>query len=518
MPTAGDSDGAPQRAISGILTRGRAGRQERSRNRGLAVPNKPHTPPQETEDHALAQRTLRSFVAVIVASSSACITLAAPPSSAELQSKVDAIAADYLIKPGAAGLSIGVASKGQVVIAKGYGLADAEFDVPADKNTMFRIGSITKQFTAAAIMRLVEQGKLSLDDDLSQFIPDFPLQGNSVTVRQLLNHTSGIPSYADLGEPWAKVQPLELSHTEMLALVKDKPFIFKPGVKWAYNNTAYYMLGMIIEKVTAVSYAQHMQDEYFTPLSLGRTHYDSSSDLMKNRAQGYSMRNGKIVNDAPLGMSQPYSAGSLISTGEDLVKWSMLLTTGKVVKPESFTLMTTPAILPDGENTQYGFGLGVKEWEDRPCISHGGGIHGFNSMLMYLPKEDVHIAVISNGEPLSSGKVANAIASAALGIEKPAIRNESISPEVTKRITGKYRLDQIGLDCKIWEEGGKAMLQASGEGQGAFAIQWQGADVNGGNEFRASFDTDVKLVFTEDGQGFTLFQGGGKVAAKRIAE
>lgn len=137
---------------------------------------------------------LQMIVAMVVVSACACASRAAPPSDAEVLSKVDAIAAEYLQKPSAVGLSIGVARKGQVIVAKGYGLADAEFDVPVDKDTMFRIGSVTKQYTAAAIMRLVEQGKISLDDDLSKYLPDFPMQGNAVTIRQLLNHTSGIVS------------------------------------------------------------------------------------------------------------------------------------------------------------------------------------------------------------------------------------------------------------------------------------------------------------------------------------
>src|SRR5262245_35217523 len=465
-------------------------------------------------------RFLQLVVVAIVASTCARSAHAAPPSDAELQSKVDAIAAEALKKPGAVGLSIGVARKGQVILAKSYGLADAELDVPANKDTMFRIGSVTKQFTAAAIMRFVEQGKLSLDDDLSKYIPDFPLQGNAVTVRQLLNHTSGIPSYTSLGQEWAKLQPLELTHEEMLALVKDKPFDFKPGEKWAYNNTAYYMLGMIIEKVSGVSYAKHMQDEFFTPLKLERTRYDSNSTLMKNRAQGYTLQDGELVNDSPLGMSQPYAAGSLVSTGEDLVKWSMALTSGKVVKPESFALMTTATILPvpNVENTHYGFGLEIGEWEGRTCIRHGGGIHGFNSMLMWLPEENVHVAVISNGEPLKSGRIAHTIAHAALGIEQTAANNAPITPQVMMRIVGRYKLEAIGMDCKIWEDAGKAMLEASAEGQVPFALQWQGADVSGGNEFRASFDSEVKLIFADDGQSFTLFQGGNQATAKRIVE
>jgi D-alanyl-D-alanine carboxypeptidase len=461
-------------------------------------------------------RGLLTTVAHFVLLLSACLCRADPPTDTEILAKTDAIAAEHLKGPGAVGLSVGVARKGAVIVARAYGLADAEFDVPADKDTMFRIGSVTKQFTAAAVMRLVEQGKISLDDDLGKYLPDFPLQGNTVTILHLLNHTSGIPSYTSLGKEWAKVQPMELTHEEMLALVKDKPFDFKPGEKWSYNNTAYYMLGMVIEKVAGVTYARHLQDEFFTPLNLDRTRYDSNSTLMKNRAQGYALRNGELTNDDPLGMSQPYAAGSLISTGGDLVKWSMALTSGKVVKPESFTQMTTATILPDGQNTHYGFGLEMSEWEGRRCVRHGGGIFGFNSMLMWLPDEDVHIAVISNGEAVKSGRIANDIARAVFGIEKTVAADIPITPDLMKRIVGTYKLDK--MDVRIWEEAGKAMLQASAPGQQAFVLQWQGPQVASGNEFRASFDHEVKLVFTDDGRSFTLFQGGGVVNAMRATE
>lgn len=465
----------------------------------------------------------RTRVLETIASMVAALTLggalrAAPPADADVIAAVDAIAARSLQQPGAVGLSIGVARGGQVIVARGYGLAHAEFDVPADKDTMFRIGSVTKQFTAAAIMRLVEQGRISLGDELGTYLPDYPLHGNTVTIRHLLDHTSGIRSYTSLGEEWFRLHPLELTHEELLALVRDKPFDFSPGEKWAYNNTAYYMLGMIIETVTGRSYAQHMQEEYFTPLGLDRTRYDSNRTLMKNRAQGYTLQDGELVNDLPLGMSQPYAAGSLISTGEDLVRWSMALASGTVVTPASLALMTTATVLPDGENTRYGFGLQIDAWEGRRCIRHGGGIHGFNAMLMWLPEEDVHVAVISNGEPLKSGRVADAIGRAVLGIETAEVKDVPITPEVMKRIAGRYRLPAIGMDCTIWEDGGRAMLQASAEGQVAFPLLWQGADVRGGHEFRASFDHEVRLIFADDGRSFTLTQGGREAAATRIDE
>lgn len=443
---------------------------------------------------------------------------AAPPSDAELLSKVDAIVAKALGKPGAAGLSVAIARDGKIVLSKGYGLADVEFDVPADAQTIFRIGSITKQFTAAAIMRLIEQGKLALDDPMTKFLPDYPMQGNVVTIRNLLNHTSGIKSMTDIGEEWEKTQPLDLTHEQMLALVKDKPFDFKPGDEWRYNNTGYYILGMIIEKITGKTYAEYLQEEFFTPLKLDRTSYEVSSEIIRNRAQGYSIDKGKLVNAAPLGMTQPFAAGSLISTAEELIEWEMALTSGKVVSAESFEMMITPTVLNDGKPQPYGFGIAIDSEAQPKRVWHNGGINGFNSMLLWLPDEKVFIAVLSNGEPVSSDRVGDEIVYAALGVEKPVAKDLAITPELLRQIVGKYKFEQMPMDVSIWEENGKAMVKASGENQKGFSLKWQGADVSDGREFRASVDDDTKFVFAADGQSFTLDQRGMKLTAQRVGE
>ena len=424
--------------------------------------------------------------------------------------KVDEIVAARVAKPDAVGFSVAIAQKGKVLLAKGYGLAEAEFEVPADAQTMFRIGSITKQFTAARILRLVEQEKLSLDDDLSEFVPDFPLQGKKVTIHQLLNHSSGIKSYTDLGEPWAKVRPLELSHAELLALVAEEPFDFEPGTNWHYNNTGYYLLGMVLEKAHGKSYGQVVLDELCTPLGLLRTRYDSSSDLIRNRAQGYGMADGQRRNDEPLGMSQPGAAGALLSTGEDLVRWSMALAGGKVVTPATYASMTTPLILPNGRDTGYGFGLMTGDLEGQRVVHHGGGIHGFNSLLMHVVPADLHVAVVSNSERASSDRLAKEIARAVLGISKPAVKDEAIPAELLQKLVGEFDLKDMGMALAITAKGAELFAQGKAKGQGEFRLMFQGE-----LEFRAVFDADVKLVFTADGKQLTLHQGGGVFAGVR---
>jgi CubicO group peptidase (beta-lactamase class C family) len=432
----------------------------------------------------------------------------AQSSQPALAERIDALAAEKLSQPGGVGLSIAVAQHGKILLAKGYGKADAELDVPANEQTMFRIGSVTKQFTAAMVMRLVEQKKLALEDELSKYIPEFPLQGRKVTIEQLLEHTSGIKSYTEVNEAWQKLWPLELTHAELLALVKDAPFDFEPGSDWRYDNTGYYLLGMVIEKIAGRSYAEQLQAEICVPLGLARTRYDSNRELIKNRAQGYALDGEQLVNDQMFGMSQPGGAGGILSTASDLVRWQMALTSGKVVQPQSFARMRTSTVLPNGHDTSYGFGLKLNEWEGRPRVQHGGGIFGFNSMLLWLPGEDLHVAVLSNGEPLSSAELADSIAYAALGIEKPTVKDEPIPAELIARLSGDVVFAGIGMEARIFERDGKLMVQAGG--QDAFRILWQG-----GLEFRAEFDNDVRLVFAADGKSLVLHQGGRKAEGVR---
>jgi CubicO group peptidase (beta-lactamase class C family) len=401
-----------------------------------------------------------------------------------------------------------VAQHDRPVYARAFGYADRDQRVAADADTSFRIGSVTKQFTAAMVMKLIEKGTLHFDDAMPKLGLDFPTGDKTVTLRQLLTHTSGIPSYTDIGPEWEKKQPLELTHEELLALVAGKPFDFEPGSKWRYNNTGYYLLGVMLEKQHGKSYAEVLQDEVCAPLGLSRTRYDSNTELIKNRARGYSGKDGKLVNADFLGMSQPGAAGALLSTGGDLVRWSMALSSGKVVKPESYKAMTTPTVLPDGHDTHYGFGLMAGEMAGQPCIWHNGGINGFNSVLIHVPSAGLHLAVISNSERLNADKIGKELLFALLGVPMPVAKDQPTTPELRQRLAGNYRIEDFKLELKVFDKDGKVMVQ--GQGQNPAPLLWQGGD-----EFLASFDNSVKFVFAKDAKSFELHQGGGIFVAKR---
>jgi len=331
---------------------------------------------------------------------------------AELWDVIDGAVRESLEIGRPVGLSVAVAVNDEIVFAEGYGLAELEHEVPATADTPFRIGSITKQITAAAVCRLSEKGEIEIDADMNEYVPDFPTQGKVVTVRHLLTHTSGIPSYTGLGPEWSRTKPLELTHAELLGLVAGKPFEFEPGTAYNYNNTGYYLLGVLIENVSGDGYGDHLKATIFEPLGMTRTRYDSNQDLIPGRAQGYELVSGEIVNDEPLGLSQPGAAGALVSTARDLVAWDIALRGGKVVEQETYEEMTLPFMLEDASETGYGFGLGLAERNGQACVSHGGGINGFNSYLAHYPELGLTIAVISNCSGFNAASTEGAIQAA----------------------------------------------------------------------------------------------------------
>ena len=259
------------------------------------------------------------------------------PLASLLTAKVDRIAREALHDGPLAGLSIAVESKGRRVVSRGWGFANLELGVPATERTLYRIGSVTKQFTAAAILRLVETGRLRLDQDLGELLPGFPTQGHRVTVQHLLTHTSGIFSYTSLGPDfWEKTTRLELTPGEVLDLFKDRPFDFAPGEKWSYSNSGYHLLGMILEKIGGHPYAEVVRTEVLERAGLRRTLYCANEPILEGRAAGYSQKDGKLVNAAAIGMSIPFSAGGLCSTVDELIAWQRALETGKVVSAASY--------------------------------------------------------------------------------------------------------------------------------------------------------------------------------------
>ena len=413
------------------------------------------------------------------------ITTARAQDTRALVRYVDSVANDAVAQHRTAGVSVAVVKNGRTVLAKGYGFADLENDVPATAETVYRIGSITKQFTAAGIMRLIEQGKLSLDDTLQKFLPNFPTQGNRVTVRHLLNHTSGIKSYTSLGPKWQRLMRIDLVPDSLVALFANEPFDFKPGDAWRYDNSGYFLLGMIIEKLRGKPYGQYLADEFFTPLGLKSTVYCDQAPLIKHRAQGYTPRpGGRFINAEPLSMTQPYAAGSLCSTVTDLAAWTLALSSGKVVSPASYKLMTTPGTLNDGKPLTYGFGLGTGVLGGHRQVSHNGGINGFISELHLYPDDSVVTVVLTNTGGPAAPQLERLVARRALGIQDlPAV---PIDASALERLVGEYAIGSTRL--RLFVESGR--LRAQPTGGPAFGLKHVG-----GGRFVRDDNDDVQFEF-----------------------
>jgi CubicO group peptidase (beta-lactamase class C family) len=363
--------------------------------------------------------------------------------------------------PGAAVL---VVHNDAVILRKGFGMADLELKVPVDPEHVFRVGSITKQFTAVAILQLVAAGKIKLDDDIATYVPDFPAAGHKVTIAQLLNQTSGLPSYTD-EKTWLTTWRQDFKPSDLLAFTKGKPLLFTPGTDWAYSNTNYILLGEVITKVSGESYASYVQTKLLAPAGMQHSQYDNAEDMIPGRVPGYAVAGPKKwKNAAYLSMTHPYAAGALVSTVDDLWKWDKALSAGSLVDMKLLAQAYSDTVLPDGRSTGYGYGWGIGTLGRLKTIEHGGGINGFSAYEMKVPDAGLYIAILSNNEaagPLvGTGTLAFRAASAVLGAETDA-KTVTVGPDTLKDFVGVYRLKGNGKRAVTMADG-KLFIQRTG--------------------------------------------------------
>lgn len=362
-------------------------------------------------------------------------------------------------KPNEPGASVIVVRRGQILYKKGFGAGDMELNVPVNADMIFRIGSITKQFTAVAIMQLASQGKLSLQDDIKKYIPDYAVK-EKITIEHLLHHTSGIKSYTNVDSFWGKMRT-DLVPREIIRLTEKDTLEFKPGTKWNYNNTGYVMLGYIIEKVTGKTYEEYVQQNLFTPAGMTNSYYGNESRVIKNRARGYKKDGKNYANSDYISMTLPYAAGSLLSTVEDLWKWNKALYSYKLIKKEWVDKAITPYKLPDGKSTNYGYGLAIGTVQGSKSIEHGGGIPGFLTNAVYLPAEDVFVAAFSNCDCRGTDGVVTKLAASAIG--KPFnFTSIALNEATAKQYEGVYTNESGEERIIRWEDGNLISQRAGG--------------------------------------------------------
>jgi CubicO group peptidase (beta-lactamase class C family) len=360
-------------------------------------------------------------------------------------------------------------------------------------------------------MQLVEQRKIALDSAVGVYLPTLPAAWRGVTVRQLLNHTSGIPSYTGSAR-WRPHMAEPMAPDSILSFVAADTLDFAVGSQWRYNNSGYVLLGMLLDKVTGQPYPRYMQSRLFGPLGLRHTSYCEDAPKDARFARGFN--NGVSYTDAaPLSITQPYSAGALCATASDIARWNVLLATGKVVSPASYAAMTTP--MGAARVSKYGFGLTADTIAGRRTIGHGGAINGFRSANIYVPSDSLSITVLANSGGGDVDRMLVMILRAAYGLALEPQRPKAVTLSAAERApyAGSYTLSFGGrtLRMRIFEQDGKLVSQA--EGQGVIPLIAYGNHV-----FGADFDPNVRIVFTVAGAQatkLTLHQGGTVIEGPR---
>lgn len=453
-------------------------------------------------------RTL--LIAALAVAATLCVSAqtASLPTNEQVATKVDEYMKAVLEVDGFSG-TILVARNGKPIVSKGYGQANIELNVPNTPDAVFRLGSITKQFTGMAIAMLQQSGKLSVSDPICKYFSECPEIWKPITVNHLLRHSSGITNYTAFPD-FAKTTIIPITTAEMAERLRKEPLEFVPGEKMSYSNSGYFLLGIIIENVSGKPYADFLQENIFTPLGMEQTGYDDPVRIIMNRASGYQKRSGKIVNASYMDMSVPYAAGSLYSTTGDLLKWDQALYTERLVSRKTLEEI----FRPEKGDTGYTYGWNVGKRYGRLSVSHGGGIYGFATHIARYPDDRVTVIVLSNIQSAPAGPISNNLAAIVFGAayELPKERKEiALDPKVLESYVGEY---QIGTNIivAITLENGKLMGQLGGQSKFSLLAESETGFF--------SRDVNAQILFTKDSDGkvtgFTLKQGGGNTPAKKV--
>jgi CubicO group peptidase (beta-lactamase class C family) len=398
----------------------------------------------------------------------------------------------------------------RTLLDKGYGMADLEWNIPDAPDVKFRLGSLTKQFTAALVLLLQQDGKLQIQDPLNKYLPEAPPSWDKITLADLLGHTSGIPNFT--GDKAFRAWSLSPhTPTEEIAFFRDKPLDFDPGSKFAYSNSNFEVLGAVIEKVSGRRYGDLLRERIFDPLGMKDSGLDTDDLVLPKRASGYSPSKNGLANARSESMTVPWAAGSIYSTTGDLLRWEHGLFGGKILNEASLKAMTTAG------KGDYGFGVFVKQQDGLKVVEHGGAIEGFNTYLSYIPERQIAVVVLSNVNGPAPDAMAPQLLDVVLG--KPVtLANERkavpIAASELQRFTGVYDLAPT-FSLTIAVSGDS--LTAQGTGQRALPITYEGA-VDGHPRF-FSTAVNAEIEFVPDASGaitsLILHQGGDHPAKKR---
>ncbi len=428
----------------------------------------------------------------------------------QLAKEIDEILAGQF-KPTDPGCAVLIAKKGQIIYQKSFGSANLELNVAMKPDMIFRLGSITKQFTSVAILQLAEQGKISLQDSIQKYIKDFPAKGYTITIENLLTHTSGIREFTQLDIPDPFIRRKDLAPREIIDLFKNEPLDFQPGTKFKYSNSGYFLLGYIIELISNKKYQDYIRENIIKPLGLTNTYYENFTQIIPNRLKGYKKENNRYENADFLSATIPFAAGSLLSNVADLYKWHQALYHYTLLKKETLEKAFRPFTLTNGTKTSYGYGWFIVEMNGSQSIQHGGNINGFRSNEIYFPNEDVFVATLFNCECAPMEELSSQIATLSIG-KIPSEKGMDIAEKILNSYTGKYvsPLD-ANRPIVISKEGNRLYAAVPGEWK-AELIALSETKFNIKNIspagvaefFKDTNEKVIKLIMTQSGKQYEL--------------
>lgn len=406
--------------------------------------------------------------------------------SNKLTTTIDSIMSSHFLSS-APGAAIIITKEDEVIYAKGFGMANLELEVPMTSEMIFRLGSITKQFTAVSILMLEEGGKLNVKDDIRQYLSDYPTHGKTITIENLLTHTSGIPSFTSLPN-FLEIEQTKYTTNEILDLFKNKPLEFEPGEHFTYSNSGYNVLGAIIESVSGMTYEEFVETQIFEKLGMHNSFYDHPEEIIKNKILGYDKDSLEYKRADYMTMCAPFSGGGLRSNVHDLAIWNQAIHKGKLISTEKLARAFMPFKLNSGELSNYGFGWFSDSFLGHQLIHHSGGIFGFVTSGFYFPKEDIYIAILSNNTS-SDPEYLNFLISSIILDEEPP-QSVKIDTNKIDEYSGTYKYNDN--EILIARDSTSLLIDAP----------WQKGNLNaiGTNEFYID-GTIISCVFNQDSTG-----------------
>lgn len=415
----------------------------------------------QTSRHAGLLRAFAATALACLAVSGSLASSVAFAQSPEQLTQIDQmLTATY--KPNEPGAVVLIAKGGKPVLRKAYGLADLEKGVPLKPDDVFRIGSVTKPFTALAILLLEEDGKLALSDEITRFFPDYPTQGQKITIEHLLTHTSGVAIYTEFSA--VRGNAALATPIDVINAFKTAPMSGAPGAEWVYNNSGYYLLGAVIEKVSGMSYADFLATRIFTPLGMLNTAFEGKERGAK-RVPGYRTEAGKFRLAPDIAPNMTYAAGGLVSTADDLLRWQIAIASNQLLKPATWKRVFTPATLNNGTATEYGYGWLVLKLRGQALRTHTGVVAGFQSSVLMLPEQQLSITFLTNQQARQNvaRRMGEQIAAMAIGKPFPERKPITLTEAALAQFEGVYQRE--GKPARTITRAGAQLRQAAVTGQ-----------------------------------------------------